>query len=319
MISSDLHILVTGAHGLVGSAVTDRLRAIYGVANVFPLTRKDADLRDLDETTKVFRYLKPDLVVHAAATVYGLGGNMANQAKSIFDNTLINTNVVDASRSVGVKKIIAMGTNAVYPWPPQLPYREETIFNGRPHDGESGYGHAKRHLLAMLEAYKSSYGLDYCYLVSGNLYGPRDTFNVETGHVLPSLVKKFYDASQDPGKMVVVWGDGSQSRDFLYVEDLARIIRYSLVSPFMVGAVNTGYGKSHNLIEVCNELTKLSGVGYDRVFFDTSRPVGRPDCMSDLSKLRAVGFDPQFTLAHGLALTYKWYHDKRQQSCADYG
>lgn len=299
-------IVVTGANGLAGSAVIEHLRHTHSC--VVPMTRKDANLCDPDQTGRFFGRVGPEYVFHAAATVYGLGGNMKYQAKSILENTLINTNVIDASKLVGVKKFIAMGTNAVYPWPPVLPYREETIFDGRPHDGEAGYGHAKRHMLAMLEAYKESYGMDYTYLVSGNLFGPRDTFNTETGHVLPSLIKKFYDAATNVefDGAVNVWGDGSPTRDFLYSRDLARIVRMMLEND-TTGAINIGSGDRRSIDYVCRRLCSISGLPYDHVHYDKTKPNGRPDCYADLSKLWALGFHRSLDFADALKETYDWY------------
>ena len=297
-------IAITGANGLAGSAVVEHLREHN--YDVVPMTRKDADLRDAAQTMRFFDRVKPEYVFHAAATVYGLGGNMKFQAKSIFENTLVNTNVIQCSYLVGVKKFIAMGTNAIYPWPPVLPYREETIFDGRPHDGEAGYGHAKRHMLAMLEAYKESYGMDYTYLVSGNLFGPHDTFNTETGHVLPSLVKKFYDAAQSPDDVVSVWGDGSPTRDFLYSRDLARIVRMMLEND-TTGAINIGSGDRRSIEYVCKRLCSISGVDYERVQYDKTKPNGRPDCYADLSKLGALGFHRSLEFGDALKATYDWY------------
>ena len=301
-------ILVTGANGLAGSAVIEHLR-VHEFTCVVPITRHDCDLRDPAAVMKMFDRIEPEYVYHPAATVYGIMGNIKNQAKSIYDNTLINTNVIHASHVVAsVKKIVAMGTNAIYPWPPKLPYTETDIFNGRPHEMESGYGHAKRHMLAMLEAYKESHGLDFAYLVSGNLYGPRDRFNVETGHVLPSLIKKFYDASINPDDVVSIWGDGSPTRDFLYSADLARIIRIMLpAGPDTNGAINIGSGFSVSISDIAMLLCDLARVGYDRVQFDTTKPNGRLDCYADLSKLRALGFVPEYSITSGLRLTYEWF------------
>jgi GDP-L-fucose synthase len=308
-------ILVTGANGLAGSAVVEHLRA-HEFTCVVPITRQDCDLRDPAAVIRMFDRIEPEYVYHPAATVYGIMGNMKNQAKSIYDNTMINTNVIHASHIVAsVKKIVAMGTNAIYPWPPKLPYSEANIFDGRPHDMESGYGHAKRHMLAMLEAYKESHGLDYAYLVSGNLYGPRDRFNVETGHVLPSLIKKFYDASIRPDDVVSIWGDGTPTRDFLYSADLAHIVRIVLPSaPDTGGAINIGNGQSWSIKDTVYMLAEISGVGYDRVQFDTTKPNGRPDCYADLSKLNALGFTPEYPLPEGLRATYKWFKAARSRA-----
>src|ERR1035437_8309241 len=252
-------ILVTGANGLAGSAVVEHLRANLFTC-VVPLTRDDCDLRDQDDVHELFNRIKPAHIFHAAATVYGLGGNMANQGKSILDNTLINTAVIDAAHMCGsVKKITVMGTNAIYPWPPQLPYSETTIFDGRPPDGEAGYGHSKRHMLAMLEAYHERYGLEYCYIVSGNLYGPRDRFNIETGHVLPSLIKKFSDAKATGGT-VSIWGDGSPTRDFLYIKDLARIVQLLMSEDLKSGPINIGNGHAYSIKTVVEMLCSIFGV-----------------------------------------------------------
>src|SRR5262249_20698876 len=158
---------------------------------------------------------------HAAARVYGIVGSMKNQGRLFYDNVMMNTNVVEASRRAGARKITVMGTGAVYPYPsPGLPLNEHMIFLGRPHPAHAGYPNAKLAMLAMLEAYQDSYGLEWAYIVSANLFGPRDRFDSETGNVVTSLVKKFYDAKTSGG-MVSVWGDGSAQRDFVYIKDAA--------------------------------------------------------------------------------------------------
>jgi GDP-L-fucose synthase len=300
-------ILVTGAHGLAGSAVVESLRA-QGFRRVIEIGRHDCDLRDFDATAQTFERLCPTYVFHAAACVYGIGGNMKNQGKSFLENTLINTAVIDAARQVGVKKIIVMGTNAIYGWPPKtMPIPESAIFDGRPHESESAYGQAKRGMLAMLEAYENSYGLNWVYLVSGNLYGPRDKFNPETGHVLPTLIWRFYQASigDEP---VELWGDGSPQRDFLYVKDLARIVSVAMASD-MHGEINIGNGTTWSIRQVVEKLSTISGVPLDRVKYDTTMPNGRMCCTLDLSRLKATGFEPEYTLETGLQETWDWYRE----------
>jgi len=301
-------IVVTGANGLAGSAVVEHLRE-RGFTFVVPLTRDDADLMDADRTGRFFGRVQPEYVFHAAATVYGLQGNMDNQYKAILNNTMINTNVINASHWVGVKKIVVMGTNAIYPWPAILPYREENIFDGRPHDGEAGYGHAKRHMLAMLEAS----GMNYTYLVSGNLYGPRDNFNEKTGHVLPSLIHKFWWASVPPKNAVDIWGDGSARRDFLHSADLADIASLFMGNDF-TGPINIGSGTTVAIRDIAKLLSDISGVDWSDVRFDTSKPTGRPECYSDLSKLHALGWQPKVSFADGLRSTYDWYSVRHTRS-----
>jgi GDP-L-fucose synthase len=299
-------IVVTGANGLAGSAVVERLR-LRGYTCIVPITRDDVDLRNHILTRNLFNQIRPAYVYHAAALVYGLVGNMRNQGKSILDNTLINTSVIDACHQAEVKKIVAMGTNCIYPDPPQLPYHESAIFNGRPHPGEASYGHAKRHMLAMLEAYKESYGMAYSYIVSGNLYGPRDKFDPVNGHVMPALIWKFYQASLNPGSIVEIWGDGSARRDFLYSKDLAHIVEMVLADDDAFEIFNTGSGTQHNIVDVVKMLCAITGVSYDRIRFDGTKPNGRPNCTSDLTRLDMMGFIPSFSLHRGLLETWEWY------------
>jgi GDP-L-fucose synthase len=303
MILSDT-IIVTGASGLVGSAVVAHLKA-EGFSHVVGLTHADCELRDFSATARKFKLIKPDHVFHAAACVFGIGGNMANQGLSFLENTLINTSVVDAARTSGAKKITVMGTNAVYPWPPVLPLTEDGIFNGRPHSSESAYGHAKRGMLAMLEAYEESYGLEWAYLVSGNLYGPRDKFDPVSGHVLPTMICKFYQASLSKTKTVDLWGDGSPQRDFLYAADLARIAHLSMDR--VHGTMNIGTGTTVSIKQVAEKLAAITGVSMDRVMFDPSKPNGRMNCTLDLSRLNALEFQPQYSLDCGLRETWDWY------------
>jgi GDP-L-fucose synthase len=303
-------ILVTGANGLAGSAVVEHLRQNQFTC-VIPITRDDCDLRNWGDTNALFLRIKPYHVFHAAATVYGLGGNLAFQGRSLLENTQINTNVIDAAhKCLSVRKITVMGTNAAYPWPTELPFKEENLYNGRPDASEFGYGHAKRHMLAMLEAYDQSYGLEFCYIVSGNLYGPRDRFNPKTGHVLPSLIKKFSDAKATGGR-VDIWGDGSATRDFLYSKDLARVVQLLMSGDIKSGPINIGSGNTISIGGIAKMLSIISGVPWDRVHFDTSKPKGRPDCFADLSRLRALGFTPNYGIADGLRETWEWFEAQR--------
>lgn len=304
-------ILVTGANGLAGSAVVEHLRANLFTC-VVGLTRDQVDLRDQKMTEFAFEQVRPKHVFHAAATVYGLGGNMSNQGKAFSDNTLINTAVINAAHTCGtVKKITVMGTNCIYPYPPVLPYSETTIFDGRPDAGEVGYAHAKRHMLAMLEVYQQSYGLEYCYIVSGNLYGPRDKFNPVTGHVLPSLIRKFYDAKVTGG-IVEVWGDGSPTRDFLYSKDLARTVQLLMSEDLKPATtINIGSGQSYSIREIVEKLCVISGVPADRIRWDASKPNGRPECYADLSRLGALGFTPNYDINRGLRETWDWFENNR--------
>ena len=296
-------IIVTGAAGLMGSALVDHLRA-EGYENVVPLRRADSDLMDTPATFERFERLRPDHVFHAAARVYGLMGSMKHQGQTFYDNCMINTNVVEASRRAGARKITVMGTGTVYPFPaPGLPLKEDMIFLGRPHPAHAGYANAKRAMLEMLEAYEESYGLKWAYLVSGNLFGPRDRFDVEFGNVVPSLIKKFHDAKKSGGK-VAVWGDGSAERDFLYIKDAARIALGAMKR--IDGTVNMGSGHVctiRDIVDILGELTGMSG----RIEWDPSKPNGQAYRAYDLSKIHAFGLKPAYSIREGLEETWNWY------------
>lgn len=296
-------IVVTGAAGLVGSALVELLAA-KGYANVAAITRAQCDLRDTRATQDLFAELKPVYVFHAAARVYGIMGNLKNKALSFYENVLINTNVVDASHRAGVTKISVLGTGAVYPYPPPgQPFKEDMIFMGEPHHSEDSYSHAKRAMLGMLRAYEESYGTEWAYIVSCNQFGPRDRFDAENGHVVPSLIRRFYEAKQ-AGTDVTVWGDGTAQRDFLYVKDAAQV---SIdIMEKLKGPVNIGSGRVVTIREIVDLITEISGM-QGRVHWDRTKPNGREYLGYDLSKINAIGFKPQYSLREALQETWDWY------------
>jgi GDP-L-fucose synthase len=296
-------IIVTGAKGLVGSALVEHMKNV-GYKNIIEVGRLECDLVDTLATRRFFEKNRPAYVFHAAARVYGIMGNMKNKALSFYDNVMINTNVVDAAQQVGVKKITVMGTGAVYPYPsPGLPLKENMIFLGEPHPAENSYAHAKRAMLAMLTAYEESYGLEWAYVVSCNLFGPRDKFDIEFGHVVPSLIKKFYDAKHKGGS-VVVWGDGSAQRDFMYVKDTARVGLEIMKT--IKGPVNMGSGTVFRIRDIVHMIADITGMA-DKVVWDAEKPNGQDYRAYDLSKLNAIGFQCQYSIRDGLEETWNWY------------
>jgi len=296
-------ILVTGAGGMVGGHLLAHLRAA-GFKNVVAIDSRACDLMERAVVRACFERVRPAYVFHCAAYVAGIMGNLRNQALSFLRNTLINTHVIEASHICGVRKITVMGTVAMYPDPmPSNPLREETVWQGEPHGSERGYAHAKRGMLAQLDVYRESYGLRYACALSTNLYGPNDRFDSENGHVIPSLVRKCFEAQQS-GQKVTVWGDGSARRDFLHVEDTARGLR--LIMDRIDGPVNLASGQTHSIRDIVNILEEHAGLA-GRVVWDTSKPTGQIFRAFDISRLREAGFVPAIEMGSGLRATYDWY------------
>lgn len=302
-------ILITGGGGLVGKNLCLHLLDC-GYQKVVAPTSTECDLRDPVATEALFANVKPSYVFHMAGYVRGLIGNMQNQATAYYDNTLINTYVVEACRRHNVKKIVAMGTVAMYPDPlPRIPLHETDLWQGVPHGSEYGYAMAKRGMLAQLQAYAQNDGLDYSFALSTNLYGSYDRFNTTTGHVIPSLIKKFHDASLNNGT-VKVWGDGTGQRDFLYVKDAVAAL--VILMQRHQGVINLATGITHTIRQAVEILTQLSGISAQQIQWDSKMPNGQTYRSYDVSNLTKLGFTPNYSLADGLAETYAWYATHNQ-------
>lgn len=309
-METDDSILITGGTGLVGNALVDELRR-RGHTAVRAIGSGECDLLDWRATQERFAAWRPRYVFHLAAQVYGIMGNILNKGSSFFGNAMINTHTVEAARLAGARKIVAMGSGCVYPYPsPGLPLVEDMVWQGRPHQAEDSYAHAKRAMLAQLIAYREQYGLPYAFVISANLYGPHDRFDTEHGHVTPALVRKFHEAALS-GDEVTVWGDGSAQRDFMYAGDAARAL--VAIMEGVEGPVNMGSGNVHRIRELVDGLAEISGVG-DRVRWDASKPNGQDYRSYDLSKLQGTGFRPFTGLRQGLKETYDWYARERSNA-----
>jgi GDP-L-fucose synthase len=293
--------LVTGASGLLGQALVNELR-LNSADEIIGLTSRDVDLTDFDATKDLFDLHRPAKVYHLAARVSGLMGNLKAQGQAYFDNTRINTNIIEASRLAGTTKIVAMGSAAVYSDSVTLPMSEDQIWNGAPHYSEAGYAHAKRGMLAQLEAYHDQYGLDYAYCVSTNLFGPHDKFDEQFGHVIPSLLSKFYRANQTNGT-VTIWGSGTPRRDFLYSKDAALALR--MIGEKFTGAVNLATGSTVSIAETVQIIADVSGFK-GTVDWDRTKPDGQKLRQYDVTKLLSIGFKPRYELHEALLETYTW-------------
>lgn len=296
-------ILITGSSGVIGTALAAELRS-NDPRQIVTVSSRDVNLIDFDATVAFLQQCRPEIVYHLAARVSGIMGNMKEQGRAYLDNTLINTNVIEAARLAGVRKIIAMGAAAIYSDQAVVPMREEDIWLGRPHPSEAGYAHAKLGMLAQLESYHQQYGLDFAYCVSTNLFGQNDRFDEQNGHVLPSLISKFHRAVQI-GEAVTVWGSGAPLRDFLYSKDAARAMR--LIADQFTGTINLATGRSVSIKEAVEALQLVVGGGV-KVKWDLTKPDGQRLRAYDISKLYSIGFQPSFTFVEALRETYEWYN-----------
>ena len=299
----DARVLITGGGGVLGSA----LQRVLGEVNVSALlapSHADCDLLDMDAANRLFADFAPTLVFHLAGRVSGVQGNITFAGAAFYDNAVMNINVIEAARLAGCKKVVAAGTTAIYSDLVPLPMKEEDLWLGAPHGSEAPYGHAKRAMLAQLEAYAQQYGLDYGYMICTNLYGPNDRFDEAYGHVVPSLISRFHNAAKAKLDEVVVWGDGTPTRDFLYADDAARA--FVTVAGSGTGAFNTTTGDSTTIRELVETVSDIAGYK-GRINWDTSKPKGQQRRAYDLSCISALGWRPLVKLPEGIRRTYDWF------------
>ena len=288
---------------MIGRRVVEALQGRgYDVTG---LRRSDADLTNRDATNHAFEQARPQMVIHLAARVAGLGGNLAAPGRMFYDNILINTNVIEAARLAGARKVVAVGSTAVYSDIVSLPMREDDIWLGPPHGSEAPYGNAKRAMLAQLEAYKLEYGLDYAYAYATltNSFGPDDTFDEKHGHVMPSLISKFHRAIQN-NENVTIWGSGTPQRDFIYSKDAAAALVTIMESG--AGAINVASGQETSVRNLVNLMAEIAGFR-GQLLWDSTKPDGQALRKYDISRLSALGFTPRYDLRTGIAETFDWY------------
>ena len=270
---------------------------------VVPVSSADADLRDAEQTERLFDRVKPSHVIHLAARVYGLMGNLAHPAEVFVDNVRLNTNTIQAAHQHGVGRFVGMGSVAMYADGLKLPVREDDIFSGEPHHSEAAYAHAKRAMLAQLEAYRLQYSFEYTFAVATNMFGPSDRFDEEEGHVLPSLISKFHRAAT-LGETATVWGTGVARRDFLYSRDAASGLRLLLEAP--PGVYNLATGGEIAIRDVADQLAGIAGLE-NGIEWDSTKPDGQRRRLYDVSKLRSLGWEPAHDTASALRESYDWY------------
>jgi GDP-L-fucose synthase len=334
-------VLVTGGAGFLGSFVVEKLQ-LPGCKEIFVPRSKDYDLTEMEAVKRLYRDSRPDIVVHLAARVGGIGANRANPGKFFYDNLMMGVQMMEVGRQAGIEKFVAVGTVCAYPKLTPVPFKEEDLWNGYPEETNAPYGLAKKMLLVQAQAYRQQYGFNAIYLLPVNLYGPRDNFDLESSHVIPALIRKCLEAKvkaeaeykwisqpqpdpqpdfmsepqpqpkPKPGHSVTIWGSGKATREFLYVEDAAEAIllaaeRYNKPDP-----VNLGAGFEISIRDLVALVVKLTGFK-GKLLWDTTRPDGQPRRMLDTSRAeKEFGFRAQTSFEEGLRKTIDWYVTSRE-------
>lgn len=293
-------IVVTGGSGVLGQGLLDSLRHRGEAVRI--LESRDVDLREREQAIEAMRDLHPRLVYHLAAKVHGLGGNTAFPGEMLADNVRINMNLIDAVRLTGDAKLVAVSTVAIYSSSSPRPVSEASIWIDEPHGSERAYGHAKRVMLAQLEAYAKQYGTRFAYPIMTNIYGPYDRFDSDHGHVVPSLIAKFHKAAQS-GDPVEVWGTGRAERDFLFAADAGAAL--VCIADRAEGPINVATGHTVAIRDVVDILSAHSGVR--NVRWDESKPDGQLERSYNVARLTELGFQPKTSIEAGLKQTYDWY------------
>jgi GDP-L-fucose synthase len=304
-----VNVLVTGGGGFLGSHLVERMKAAG--TEPFVARRQEYDLTLDGDVERAFRDAEPELVVHLAAEVGGIGANRANPGRYWYANLIMGTHVLEQSRKAGVRKLVLVGTICSYPKFTPVPFKEGDLWEGYPEETNAPYGVAKRALLVGAQAYRAQYGLNVVYLLPVNLYGPRDNFDLEGGHVIPSLIRKMAEAKEQGQDEVVLWGDGSPTREFLYVEDCAEAMYLAVERYDGAEPVNLGTGEEITIRDLADLVAEATGFEGE-IIWDTSKPNGQPRRKLDVSRAeQRFGFRARTPLRDGMAKTVSWYQASR--------
>jgi GDP-L-fucose synthase len=307
-------ITVTGGKGFLGTHLVRKLREERGCENVFVADLPEYDLRVLDDIKRMFDEQMPDIVIHLAGIVGGIGANRENPGRFFYDNAIMGIQLMHEACLRGVDKFVALGTICCYPKFTPVPFKEENLWDGYPEETNAPYGIAKKMLLVQSQAYRQQYGFNSIFLMPVNLYGPGDNFDPESSHVIPAIIKKMFEKNykrNQQHKPIIIWGSGEASREFLYVEDAAEAIvlateRYDKSEP-----VNIGAGFEITIKELVGLIARLMGFRGE-IRWDRSKPDGQPRRMLDVSRAeKEFGFRAKTPFEEGLKKTIEWYVEER--------
>ena len=312
MAGSKNRVIVTGGAGFLGSAVVQTLRE-HDYREIFAPRSSEYDLRDQSAIVRLYQEARPNIVIHLAAVVGGIGANQTSPGSFFYDNAIMGIQMMEYARRFAVEKFVAVGTVCAYPKFASVPFKEEELWNGYPEETNAPYGLAKKMMLVQAQAYRTQYGFNAIYLLPVNLYGPGDNSDLNTSHVIPALIRKCVEARENNHHEIVLWGDGSPTREFLYVADAAEGIvlateRYNGREP-----VNLGTGEEISIKELAQMIAKQVGFS-GKIVWDKSKPNGQPRRCLDTSRAKkSFGFEAKYRLCDGLAQTIRWYLHQRIQ------
>ena len=299
-------VTVTGGAGFLGSFVVEKLRE-RGCLSVFVPRRREYDLVRMDHVQRLYEDARPDIVIHLAAQVGGIGANRKNPGRFFYDNLMMGAQMIEVGRQLGIEKFVAVGTTCAYPKFTPVPFKEETLWNGYPEETNAPYGLAKKMMLVQSMAYREQYGFNSIFLLPSNLYGPKDNFDVETSHVIPALIRKCLEARDQGNDQIEVWGTGKPTREFLYVEDCAEGLLLAAEKYNKSDPVNLASGfeiSIKDLVELIKRVTEFKG----RIVWNPGKPDGQPRRRLDVSRAKEeFGFEAKMGFEDGLRKTIDWY------------
>jgi GDP-L-fucose synthase len=306
-------VTVTGGAGFLGSFVVEKIRE-RGCRDIFVPRSAQYNLVDMEAVKRLYHDTRPDIVIHLAARVGGIGANRANAGKFFYDNAMMGIQLIEQGRLLGLEKFVALGTVCAYPKFASVPFTEEILWDGYPEETNAPYGLAKKMLLVQSQAYREQYGFNSIYLLPVNIYGPRDNFDLESSHVIPALIRKCLEAKEHNRPEIVCWGDGTPTREFLYVEDCAEAVVLATENYNEPYPVNIGTGQEisiENLVRLIADLTGYAG----RIVWDSTKPNGQPRrCLNTNRARELFGFSAKTDFREGLRRSIDWYLSELIQS-----